>query len=288
MKKINGLRFIVGNGCNYNCFYCHHEGFFNENNIKIDSEKLKKIHNFAKSHEIKNIAITGGEPFMYWDNTFKILNQFNDDQYDKTLNSNISLIDRYIEELRKINPIEFHVNLSSMNDCTHQKIIEAKYLSKVLSNLELLRNTEHKVCLNIPALIDFNDDELKKIYFYAKESEFTPRFLILMALSDNLKRNVMSIENIIDKFGGGTIIDKYSYGLYKAKTEVGTIDIVKCLCDDMECDICKENTYLHLTPNLDIKYCMKSEDVVKIDFQNDKTIEKSFEEANKRLELIKR
>ena len=92
---------------------------------------------------------------------------------------------------------------------------------------------------------------------------------------------------IMDKFGGGTIIDKYGYGLYKCETKTGVIDIVKCLCDDMECDMCKQNTFLHITPDLDIKYCMKSSDVVKINFQNDETVEQSFEEANKRLELIK-
>ena len=287
MKKINGLRFIVGNGCNYNCFYCHHEGFFNKKNIKIDDEKLQKIYKFTQKNDIRNISITGGEPFMYWDNTFKIINQFDSEYYIKTLNSNISQVDKHIEELRNVNPIEFHVNLSSLNACTHQKVVDTKILSKVLNNLKLLQDTHHKICLNIPALNEFNDDELRYLYSYAKENGFTPRFLVLMAVSENLKRNVMSIEEIMDKFGGGTIIDKYGYGLYKCETKIGVIDIVKCLCDDMECDMCKQNTFLHITPDLDIKYCMKSSDVVKIDFQNDETIEQSFEEANKRLELIK-
>lgn len=288
IKMINGLRFIVGNGCNYNCFFCHHEGYFNKEYLKIDSEKLKKIYDFTQKNGINNISITGGEPFMYWDNTSKILNQFNSKYYIKTLNSNISLVDKYIEELKKLNSIEFHINLSSLNNIVHQKITGTKYLSHVLNNLELLHNTKHKICLNIPVLKGFNLNELKDLYQYAKERGFIPRFLVLMAVTDDFKKNVATIEKIIDEFGGGNIIDKYSYGLYKAKTPIGVIDITKCLCDDMECDICKKNTYMHLTPNLDIKYCMKSNDVVKIDFENEKTIENSFEEANKRLELIKR
>lgn len=288
MGKINGLRFIVGSRCNYNCFYCHHEGYFNEEYLKIDSDKLKKIYDFTQQHGINNISITGGEPFMYWDNTRRILNQFNSEYYIKTLNSNISLVDKYIEELKKLNSIEFHINLSSLNNSVHQKIIDAKCLSHVLNNLELLRSTEHKICLNIPVLKRFNLNELKDLYYYAKERGFIPRFLVLMAVTDDLKQNVASIESIMEEFDGGTIIDKYSYGLYKAKTQCGVIDIVKCLCDDMECDICKKNTYMHLTPNFDIKYCMKSNNVVKIDFENEETIENSFEEANKRLELIKR
>ena len=73
MKQINGLRFIVGNGCNYNCFYCHHEGYFNKNKININIENLKKLKKFTLKNNISNISITGGEPFLYWENTKKIL-----------------------------------------------------------------------------------------------------------------------------------------------------------------------------------------------------------------------
>ncbi len=288
MKQINGLRFIVGNGCNYNCFYCHHEGYFDNKNFKINEENLKKIYDFTRNYNITHISITGGEPFAYWDNTKKILSQFNSEFYIKTLNSNISLIDRYIDELQKLNPIEFHINLSSLNEKAHEKIIGGKYLSHVLNNLELLKNTNHKICLNIPVINGINLHELRDLYYYSKSRGFIPRFLVLMPITDELNKNVATIETIIEEFGGGSIISKYSYGLYKAKTELGIIDITKCLCDDMECEICKANTYMHLTPNLDIKYCMKMDDLVKINFENEETIEKSFDEANKRLELIKR
>ena len=286
--KINGLRFIVGNGCNYKCFYCHHEGYFDNENQKIVEEKLKKIYSFTEKYNIRNISITGGEPFLYWDNTKQILSQFNDKLYAITLNSNLSMLDKYIEEIKKLNPIEFHVNLSSLHANTHEKIVEGKYLFKVLDNLELLKNTHHKVCLNIPVINGINLTELKDMYYYSKENGFTPRFLVLMPVTNESNIYVASIDNILKEFNGGTIIEKYSYGLYKAKTDFGIIDICKCLCDEMECDTCKQNTYMHLTANLDIKYCMKSDDVVQIDFENDDTIAKSFEQANKRLELIRK
>ncbi len=288
MAQINGLRFIVGNGCNYNCFYCHHEGYFNRKTIVIDKEKLKKLQQYAKEHGIQNISITGGEPFMYWENTYEILQQFDDNEFNKTLNTNLSLLNQYMDQIDTLNPIEFHINLSSLNANTHKKIIDRNYLKLVLQNLELLRNTHHKICLNIPVLKEINYDELIELYCFAKERGFIPRFLVLMATSDELKSNVVTINEIIKKFGGGSVTEKYSYGLYKANTPYGVLDIVKCLCDDMECEICKKNTYLHITPDLNIKYCMYNDDTVKINFENDETIETSFNEANKRLELIKK
>lgn len=288
MKQINGLRFIVGNGCNYNCFYCHHEGYFNNNKININIENLKKLKKFTLKNNISNISITGGEPFLYWENTKKILTEFNDPFYRKTLNSNFSLADNYIDEINSFNNIEFHINLSSLDPNTHKRIIEREYLKKVLKNLEMFRDSKHTICLNIPVIKGVNNDELISLYNYAKERNFIPRFLVLMPVDESLKSNVSSIDNIIYEFGGGRVLKKYSYGLYKVKTSYGEIEIVKCLCDDMECEICKKNTYMHLTPELDIKYCMKNDDLVNIDFESEETIENSFDEANRRLELIKK
>ena len=46
-NKINGLRFIVGSECNYNCFYCHKEGFCESKYIEIDDDKLEKLYQIS-------------------------------------------------------------------------------------------------------------------------------------------------------------------------------------------------------------------------------------------------
>lgn len=285
-NSINGLRFIVGSGCNYKCFYCHHEGYTNKDAVIFDEDKLDMLYKYAIKNNITNISITGGEPFLYWPRLKNILKKFDDNRFKITLNTNLLLISKYIEEIAEFNPIEFHVNLSSLSKEKHEQIIGYKYLDQVLNNLQLLKNTNHIICLNIPVLKEYNDKEITDIYKYAKQNKIKPRFLVLLPMTEKQKKVVMDVDEILNIFPGAKVIKKYDYGIYDIMFGEETFEIVKCLCIDMECQLCKKYTYMHITPELNIKYCMKNTDEVIVDYSTLATVEKSFIEAQKRLELV--
>ena len=104
----------------------------NETTI-IDDYKLELLYQFAEQNHITFLSITGGEPFIYWDNVKKILDKFNDPKYKITFNSNFSLVHNYYEELMNYNSIEFHVNLSSICNETHEKVINRTYCFLIIS-----------------------------------------------------------------------------------------------------------------------------------------------------------
>lgn len=283
-NKINGLRFIVGSGCNYDCFYCHHEGY-NENLYTIiDDKKLDILYKFAEENNITSLSITGGEPFMYWDNVKKILDKFNDPKYKITFNSNFSLAHKYYNKLLNYNSIEFHINLSSICPKTHKQIIGRQYLDQVLTNLELFKKSNHKICLNILAIKGINENELKSLFKYAILNKFKPRLLTMMAMNEENKKYVMSIEDILSLFTNTQIGEKYAHGLYKVTSDEGDFEILKTLCDDYECDICAKNTFIHLTPNLDIKYCIREDDLIYGNYSSINTLSDNFAEAQKKLD----
>ncbi|NLC48353.1 MAG: radical SAM protein [Tenericutes bacterium] len=278
--KYNGLRFIVGSGCNLNCFYCHHEGYTGKEQLSYDQAKLNQIKDFCVNNNIYDIAITGGEPFVYHENLFMLLNTFNENDFKITLNTNAVLIDKYIHELKTYDEIEFHINFSSLNSEIHKTIVGQESLNKIKNNLSLLKDTNHKICLNIAAIKGMNEHELVDIFNYAIENSFVPRFLVLM--TDD-KSKMLNEQEILSKFPGAKILKKHSYGLMDIEYNNIFFQVVKCLCIDLECDICKDNTYMHITPEMNIKYCMLNDDSIGIDFNK---IENSFEEAKKRLKLI--
>lgn len=287
-NKINGLRFIVGSGCNYNCFYCHHEGFQNNSHTIIDDRKLEQLYQFAEKNNITSLSITGGEPFMYWPNVKKILDKFNNEKYKITFNSNFSLAHLYFEELKEYHSIEFHVNLSSICPQTHQKIINKRCLEQVLHNLELFKNSNHIICLNILAIKDINEHELKTIFKYAIMNQFKPRILTMMAMTEEDKKYVMTIDEILSLFNDPIIGEKYAHGLYKVTSKEGDFEILKTLCDEYECDICAKNTFIHLTPELDIKYCIRDEEIIQCDYTSQDTLQENFRQATKKLERRKK
>lgn len=281
--EINGLRFIIGSGCNYNCFFCHHEGYEKQSYDDVDKDKLLKISNFTKNNGIHDISITGGEPFIYWNRLKYLFELFSDNNYKITLNSNLSLADKFIEIIKQYSNVEYHINFSSLKNDVHKKIIGKEYLEKLKNNLELFKSNGLNVCLNIPVLNGINDNELMDILNYCKTMDFKPRFLVLFPMNAEQQKYFLDVNEIMEKIPESKLEKKYSYGRYDVKSNIGNYEIVKCLCIDKECDLCKKTTYVHITPNLNMRLCMLGKKEYPIDFTNEKTVNESFSNVSKRL-----
>lgn len=285
--KINGLRFIIGEKCNYDCFYCHHEGCYNlkeEVDLSSYEYKIKMLKKFCQKNDIKDIAITGGEPFLYFKKLKILLDTFDDGNFRITLNTNASLIHMYIDYLNSIKKIELHINLSSLDKKIHKQITNSNQLDNELKSLYKLKETPHIIKLNIIALKTINEDELVKIHEFSKKNNFIPRYLVLYDEFNKYKDFIMTIDEICDVFKT-KVLDFYAYGLYRTSPP-NDFEIVKCLCADNECDICKNNTYLHISPDLSIKYCLKKDDLVSVNYDSLNSMEESFKKANKLLKEI--
>lgn len=283
MEKINGLRFIIGSGCNYDCFFCHHEGYRKASFDTIEKEKLDQLCEFAKINGIKDISITGGEPFLYWNKLKYLLSIFSSDDFRITLNTNFSLADLYLEEMKQFTNIEFHINFSSFDPVKHEKIIKKVYLERLKNNLLKYKENNFDICLNIPVLHDINSSELIEIFNYSVSMGFKPRFLVLYPMDKEQEKYVEDVEDIMAHFSNAKVLRRYSYGRFDIQTDEGPFEIVRCLCAKMECDICKKNTYIHITPELNLKYCMNNDDEIIVDYSDMNTVDEGFKRVLSKL-----
>ena len=239
------------------------------------SNKIQLLYDFCIHNKITEIAITGGEPFLYISKLQTILHYFTKCKFHITINTNASLVNKYIDYLNTLPyPIEFHVNLSSITQNVHNRITRANYLVDEMSSLKELVRTKHIVKLNIICLKSVNEDELLELNKFAIMNNMFPRYLVLYDTNNSCSNYIMDTEEICKKFDV-SIAKKYGYGMVSAKGRF-EIEIVKCLCIDKECDRCRNNSFLHLDPNLNIKYCLNSDAVVNVDFSNVVTVTDSF------------
>ena len=285
---INGFRFIIGSGCNYNCFFCQHEVYEKDYNLNYDIDSLKTLKSFAIKNNIKDISITGGEPFLYFEKLKKLLSIFNPEEFKITLNTNASLIDVYQDYLKDLHKIEFHVNLSSLDKTTHRRIIGVNFLEREINNLKLLKELGHDICLNIPVLKTINDDELTDMFYFCISNQYKPRFLVLYNSNGEIGNYVMDIDEIMNQFTNARLSKAYGYGRYDIESDEGNFEIVRCLCAKHECEKCRDNTFIHFTPELNMKYCMESEEEIPIDYQDEHGIENGHKIFTKKLNNIVR
>ncbi len=285
--KINGIRFIIGSACNFDCFYCHHEGCtMKDKPFKKDdyTNKIKSLQTFCFNNNIHDISITGGEPFLYPEKLKILLEHFAQKPFKLVINSNGSLINKHIPLIKKLNTIEFHINLSSLNNSTHSKIINKSLLNETFQSLEELKKLQHIVKLNIICLKTINDNELIDLHNYAIKNKMEARYLVFYDSKDKYSSLIMTEQEICKLFNT-VIVKRHSYGLIETKDN---IQIVKCLCIDKQCEDCELNTYMHINPDLTINYCLKKDDSISVDYSNQNNITLSFETAiTKQKEICK-
>lgn len=281
---INGFRFIIGNGCNLRCFYCHHEGVFKEEKIEDFAEKIDYIYRFCCENNITNLSITGGEPLLYKERLLCILDKFNNEKFNFSINTNGVLIDKYIDCFDKLNQkIEFHINLSSLKPETHKKITGTDFLPVQLSNLEKIKKTKLKICLNCILLKSINDDEINDLIQYSKDRDFMIRFLQYLPNSESDKSLVITEKDLKNYITDLNISEINSYGIFNCEKNGYNFQFVKNLCCEKMCERCKKNTYIHFTPELNVKKCMMKKDVDKLDYLNYNKFETQIFELDKEL-----
>lgn len=266
---INGFRFIIGNGCNYNCFYCHHEGITKADNPKDCKNRIDFISKYAHENNIFNLSITGGEPFLYSNKVLYMLDCFNDPKFRFSINTNATLIAPYIEKLKQYKcQLEFHINVSSLQKETHKKITGTNMYEQLFKNIKLISDAKLKVCFNTILLKGINSNEICEMLDFCKKNGYQLRLLQYLPASDKDKELVINEKDLKSLLKSVEICDINSYGIFKCKLNNINFEFVKNLCCDQLCDRCKKYTFIHFTPAFDIKMCMSSEELIKLDYSD--------------------
>ncbi len=266
---VNGFRFIIGNGCNYNCFYCHHEGVFETKPDENFQNKIDIIKSYCDKHKVYYLSITGGEPFLYWEKVKYILDRFNSKQFSFSINTNATLLKNYIDILDTYKcKIELHINVSSLNENTHAKISGSNKFEQMINTLESLKKHNLKICLNTILLKGINQNEVLQFLEYCDKLNYTLRLLQFLPNNIYQKSLVISEKDLPQILPNVEVGEISSYGIFKCKYQNYHFEFVKNLCCDKLCERCKENTYIHFTPELNIKNCMLSSEIIYPDYTN--------------------
>jgi len=101
-RPLENLRIIVTTKCNYNCIFCHSEGYYHcirEDTCDLYPKDIKLIALVAKRFGINQVKITGGEPLIR-DDICEVVSIFEDLDYkDISMATNGFLLLDYADKL---------------------------------------------------------------------------------------------------------------------------------------------------------------------------------------------
>lgn len=287
------LRLIVTQACNFDCYFCHHEGIECKKNNLLDSDDYKYLYSIANKYfGITTVTITGGEPLIL-NNIEEIARKLAEEGCDITIVTNGSLlsnntgIGNYIDKL--------NISLHSLNKDEYEKIVgRSNVFDRVIENIKKIRMMYPDLTININyALINSNDvyEKISKIIDFANVNNINVKFIELFPKSSKDYLPLEKLHEFLIKNGHLLLCQNNRKNKFTNGNN-SFIYTTKCLCSRAldfasPADFCKHNNDLFIAQDGKVKLCRLMDEEVslleEIKNRDDKRLTKKLTLSFKRL-----
>lgn len=161
-RPLNSLRVSVTQRCNFNCFFCHHEGEA-PSSEEMTSKEIGEIVRVACKLGMKKVKLTGGEPLLREDIT-DIVSRIAQHSDEVSMTTNGFLLKEKAVDLRKAGLKRVNVSLHSIDPETFTKITGKDALQEVEEGVEAaLKNHLDPVKINMVVFKGMNNHEIPQM-----------------------------------------------------------------------------------------------------------------------------
>ena len=168
-REFNELWIYLTLACNLRCIHC-----FTSSSPEVNTSRDPKLEDLlflideAKKYNIKEIRLTGGEPFLKLRELFRILEYANNLNLSSKIITNGTLINfEVVKKLSQIKNLVIQISLDGTCAETHDAIRGKGTFDLIIKNVKLLRESGVNVVLSM-VLREDNKNELSKLSNLAK------------------------------------------------------------------------------------------------------------------------
>ncbi|MBR4388423.1 MAG: radical SAM protein [Prevotella sp.] len=251
------IRFLVSNGCNYKCPFCHNEGQVKSFAIsKMSFDNVRIIIDVIKDVNISEICFSGGEPFLNEDIVRMIEYACNETVCDVCCASNLSLItDDQIKALSETR-VKFNIQFPYIDKHLFKSSTGNGNINDILYKIEQLRKAGIQIGLNT-VIQNQNMDNIKEMVMFALKEEIPLKLLPQIGLegSEHFKDFVYPIlkEYAID------YKDKKSGAIrwtLKSNNHQTIVLYIDAPCFNKNIHNCRNYGELRILPNMSAQTCI--------------------------------
>lgn len=285
------LRIIIAQACNYNCYFCHHEGLYKMKKTMLTTEDLSYLYEVANRNlQMTRMTLTGGEPFIL-ENIVDVVKSLDELGCELTIVTNGSYLEEKIEVCKYIKKL--NISIHSLNKDEYEKIVgKEDTFEKVINSIKVVRSKYPNLEINLNyAFINCEKiyEKVADLIEFAKGNKLNIKFIELFP--KNCK-DFIPIENLQAFLlnNGHTILETNDRKTKFSNKKDSYIYTTKCFCSraldfDSPSDFCNKNNDVFITPDGNAKVCRMKKDEIELmnDIKNKNEIEltkklkKSFE-----------
>jgi len=201
--KITSILIDITKACNMECTHCYKSSFDGCDYMDID--KINNIINEIREYELKNVALTGGEPLMHPDfgEILEIVKANSEIEFELTTNG-LLLTQEIIEEVEKIPNIIIQISIDGAMPATYEAQRGKGSFEDFKKGFDLLASSSVSKRART-AVSKLNYREIDQIYKMCADNNFTPSFIFVANFGnaeknwENLKLNNIQKMSILNK-----------------------------------------------------------------------------------------
>jgi cyclic pyranopterin phosphate synthase len=168
-RPVTAVRIAVTPECNFDCVFCHNEGFQGRAQTLLTAEEVGRVTKVLLGFGVRKVKLTGGEPMVRPD-ILELVGQIGALHPDDLgMTTNGTRIDALAGSLKDAGMRRLNISLHSLKEERFKWITSTDRLRETLEAVsKAVEVGLTPVKLNTVLLKDYNDDELWDIISYAE------------------------------------------------------------------------------------------------------------------------
>jgi cyclic pyranopterin phosphate synthase len=260
-RPINSLRISLTQRCNFNCFFCHHEGEHGSGD-ELTADEVEKIVKLAASQGIKKVKLTGGEPLVRKD-IVEIVQRISPYVDEVSMTTNASRLEELACPLKEAGLARVNVSLHTLCPESFEEIT-GNGTDTVTKGIEAAVECGlNPVKLNMVVMKGVNHTEIDDMIDYSKKVGATLQLIEFQELEDGVEHygkyhyDLVPVEEDLEK-RSERIVERRMHlrKIYHLK-EGGRVEVVRPMHNSKFCAYC---TRIRVTSDGKLKSCLMRDD----------------------------
>ncbi|MGQ9788032.1 MAG: GTP 3',8-cyclase MoaA [Candidatus Hadarchaeaceae archaeon] len=260
-RSVNGLRISVTESCNFNCFYCHREGY-PESFREMAPDEIGSIVKIASEFGVEKVKITGGEPLLRDDIVDIVAASVKPGIREVSMTTNGTLLSEKAQELAEAGLNRVNISLDTLEAEKFARITRNGSLQKALDGITAAQEAGLvPIKLNMVLLKGINENEVDRMINFAGGRRMILQLIELVDLNgEDFKEHHLPMEEIERTLAARAIAVRTRRLMQSRKRYLlpnGEVEVVRPMHNTRFCAHCHR---LRLTPDGYLKPCLMRND----------------------------
>ena len=260
-RPINSLRISLTQRCNFNCFFCHHEGE-HDSGDELTVDEVVRIVKLAASQGVRKVKLTGGEPLVRKD-IVEIVERISPYVDEVSMTTNASKLEELAAPLKKAGLARVNVSLHTLCPESFEEIT-GNGAEQVTKGIEAaVKAGLTPVKLNMVVMEGVNHTEIDEMIDYSKKVGAILQLIEFQELEDGVEHygkfhyDLVPVEEELEKRSEKVVErEMHLRKIYHLKKGC-RVEVVRPMHNSKFCAYC---TRIRVTSDGKLKSCLMRDD----------------------------